>query len=245
MKLTNRNNYPDALYQAVKNDSYDKGECDFSVTELLKPSRQWALQKIHQDELIEDIEDRLWSLYGQIAHLILERANKRDFAEERLFVEVDGSVISGQIDTLSLDDGTLSDWKFTTSYSFIKGKPAKEEWTWQLNMQRYLLWFNGYKDVESLKIVGLLRDWQKSKAKLDSSYPQNPIAYHDIKVLGLDYVEKYIIHRKDSHLRALKELPKCTAKETWNGRRCESWCSVKLYCQQYQSAIKTGILEEI
>lgn len=239
MKLSNKRGYPQALYDAIKNDSYTKGRADFSVTELLKPSRQWVLQLKHSEELVEDVEDRLWSLYGQVVHLILERANRKDFAEERLFVSVNEKILSGQIDTLSLDDGTLSDWKFTSSFGFSKGMKPKDEWIQQLNMQNFLLNKNGY-HPKKLQIVGLLRDFQLSKAKFDPKYPKHPVMIQEIPMWSLEDTENFIIERMKSHRQAMEILPNCTPKETWGSRRCQDYCNVSKFCDQYKSACQTG-----
>lgn len=243
MEITNRFNLPQALVDAVKNDPYNKGSADFSITELLTPPRQRALKIKYKDQLTEDVSDRLWSLYGQIAHLILERANRRDFVEKRFFMDINGKVISGQIDTLCLDDGILSDYKLTAAYGFMGGRPPKDEWVAQLNMQRYLLWHNDYMNIRGLRIIGLLRDYQASKAKDDEKYPQHMVAYHDIPMWSMDVTKKVIIKRINLHLEAEKELPLCKVAETWRARRCAGYCSVAKFCDQYQSALSTGLLK--
>ena len=159
MKITNSLGLPEAIVKAVENDPYSKGDAEFSVTELLSPPRQRALRIAHKEELTEDVKDRLWALYGQIAHLILERANMNDLAEKRLFGEIEGVRVSGQFDTLCIEDGTLSDYKFTTVWGFKASTKPKVEWIAQLNMQLELLRQNGL-EAKSLRIVGLLRDWQ-------------------------------------------------------------------------------------
>jgi hypothetical protein len=75
MKISNRLGLPQAIVDAVSNDDYDRGEADISVTGLLAPPRQQALLEAHADDLVEDAADRLWSLFGQVGHGILERAN--------------------------------------------------------------------------------------------------------------------------------------------------------------------------
>lgn len=240
MKLTNKSNLPQALYDAVLNDAYSKQGADFSITELLKPPRQRALQIKHFDEIEEDVEDRLWALYGQVAHLILERANRKDLAEKRFFMSLGNMTISGQLDTLDLESGVLRDFKFTTVWGFMRGSPIKPEWIAQLNMQLELLRQNNL-DAKELQIVGLLRDYQKSKAK-ESRYPKNQIAILNIPLWERAQTIDFIMSRMEMHINALKELPNCDAEETWAGRRCKDYCSVSQFCSQYQQAKKTGIL---
>src|SRR5438067_8046262 len=162
MKLTNRNNYPDALMRAIARDPYSKGDSQFSITGLIAPARKRVLEKKHWDELEEDVEECVYRLLGQSAHVILERANIEDLAEKRFFIEVDGIKISGQVDALSLTSGILTDWKVTTVYKF-KTDEAAPEWIAQLNMQLEISRQNGL-DADRLQIVGILRDWSRAHA---------------------------------------------------------------------------------
>ncbi len=243
MKLTNRNNLPDALLRAVSNDPYNKGTCDFSITELLQPSRAWALTRRYKDDIEEDVEDRLWSLYGQIGHLILERANVADLAEKRFFASIGNHSISGQIDSLMIEGGVLSDFKFTTAWGFMKGRDPKPEWTAQLNMQLELLRQNGV-DAKQLRIIGLLRDHSKASAKKNKKYPQGMIAIQEIEMWERAKTIDFMISRIESHAKALKELPKCSGAETWSGRRCQDYCSVSTWCLQFQQSKQTGVLND-
>lgn len=224
MRITNRSNFPEALVKAVENDDYDKGKCDYSVTELLKPPRQTALAHLFKADMVDDVEDRLWSLYGQIAHLILERANMADLVEKRFFAEFelpDGRkfTVSGQVDTLSLIKGILSDWKFTTSWGFKLGKPAKPEWVAQLNMQLEILRRNGL-DANVLQIVGLLRDWSKLEALRTSDYPKKGIITVPIEIWSREQTTTFImdritIHENAKTVRSAADLPECTPEERW------------------------------
>ena len=74
--FTNRAELPQAIVDAVKNDSYSKGEADISVTELLLLPRLAALREKHANEIVEDESDRIWSLFGQAMHTVLERVNR-------------------------------------------------------------------------------------------------------------------------------------------------------------------------
>lgn len=236
MNYTNKHSLPDVLVRALTNDPYDKGTADFTVTELLKPSRQRALQKQYANELEEDVSDRLWSLYGQIGHSLLERAgSKNEITEKRYYGKFGGFSVSAQVDSLSVTDGVLTDWKFTTSYKFIAGKPKPEEYIWQLNMQRQILKQNNI-DVDGLQIVGMLRDWQIRKAQEDKKFPQTSICIMPIDVLSDEEVTKFIVARITSHLSHEMKLGACGKDEIWGGRRCKDYCSANKFCDQYQGA---------
>src|SRR3990167_5596923 len=49
MKLTNKQGLPQPLVEAVRNDSYGRGDADISVTQLLAPPRKVALIHEHAD----------------------------------------------------------------------------------------------------------------------------------------------------------------------------------------------------
>lgn len=238
MKITNKKSFPDAILRAVVNDDYSKGESDFSVTELLQPPRVRALTKKHFDELEEDVEDRLWSLYGQLIHTLLDRANVNDISEKRFFASFGDKIVSCQVDTLSISDGILSDYKFTTSWGFMANRPAKPEWVGQLNMQLEILRRNNH-DAKTIQIVGLLRDWQIRESKRSANYPRAQIAVMPIEIWPRDKTEAFILERIKMHLDAEINLPLCTADERWlkatgENTRCENYCLVSNYCQQFQ-----------
>src|SRR6202142_1696526 len=88
MKYTNKQNLPQPIVKAVTNDSYNSGDCDISVTSLLKPPQMLALERLHKDDLEEDVSDRIWSLLGQVIHGILERAEETAVAERRLYIDI-------------------------------------------------------------------------------------------------------------------------------------------------------------
>lgn len=234
MKLTNRYELPQAVVNAIANDPYDKQGADFSVTELIAPARARVLKMKHADELTEDVSDRLWSLYGQIAHGIMERGNAADLAEKRFFAKVGTKTLSGQIDTLSIEGEVLSDFKFTTVFGFMANKEPKEEWVQQLNMQLWLLRQNGL-DAKKLQIIGLLRDWRPGEAAKNKNYPSAQMAKMEIPMWSDEATLEFITERVLVHTDALENLPLCTPSETWGGKRCSSYCSVNTWCQQYKN----------
>jgi hypothetical protein len=243
MNLTNKYGYRRSIVRAIEKDPYTKGASDFSVTELLQPSRQWALKKQYQEKLTEDVDDRLWALFGTGVHRVLEEgADPRDLVEKRFFMKLANHTISGQIDLLEHDTLDLCDFKTSSVWAFMAGREAKDEWTAQLNMQLELLRFNGL-DAKKLFIIGVLRDHMESKASSDKKYPQMKIVEREIEMWPREKTIDFILSRIESHAKALKELPRCKASEAWAGRRCARYCIVNTYCDQYQGSKKTGLLE--
>ena len=170
MKFTNRFNLPDGLARAVMNDPYSKGDADFSVTELLDPPQMGALKHKHANEITEDVSDRIWSLLGQVAHGIIERAETEAIAERRLTMTISGKKISGAMDRFCNKAGLLSDYKLTTAWKF-KDHKLPEDFEIQQNCYVHLLRVNGI-EVKQSEIVGILRDWSKLEARRSQSYPQ-------------------------------------------------------------------------
>ncbi len=240
MKITNNKNLPRALVKAIEADDYDSGGSDFTATSLLKPSRQWALQKKYAKEITEDVEDLLYPLYGKLIHKIVEHSehNLLNKKEVRHFIEIDGFKISAQIDNLELFDGVLSDWKFCGVYQLKP--PAKPEWTHQLNIQNFCLSSNGI-GAKKLQVVALARDFSKIKAVTTKTYPQNACAIVPIEKFEHERTLDFIKLRIDSHQSALKKLPECGKEERWKfDMRCKAYCNVSKYCEQYQSTLKKG-----
>ena len=219
MRLTNRQNLPEAIVRAVSNDSYNAGKSDISVTSLIAPPRIFALKKQHRGELVEDVADRIWSLIGQATHTVIERAkSETDLVEKRLFTEVEGWTISGQFDYWS--HGALIDWKTTSVWSVIHGD--KPEWEKQLNCLDYLCNRNGI-FVEKLQIIAILKDWSKMKARTDKGYPQKQVVVIDVPKWSEEQQREYLTERVRAHQSALKELPEC--EDRWE--RPSKWAVMK------------------
>ena len=173
MIITNHSKLPLAIERAVVNDPYDSSGSAISTTRLIAPPRIVALQKKHQNEIEEDVADRIWSLLGQSVHHIIERSaeNTNDISEVRLFYKDDditnGWTLSGQLDYLS-SEGELMDFKVTSAWSALDAMTkGKDEWEEQLNVLNFLCRKNPDKInnifVNNMFILAILRDWSKLK----------------------------------------------------------------------------------
>lgn len=212
MNLTNVHGLPQALVDAVRNDPYTGGG-DISVTKLIDAPQRRVLLKQYKDSIVEDVTERIWSLLGQAVHTILERANKSDVVEERLFAEVDGWKLSGQFDRMDLRGETLDDYKCTSTYKVMMSDMV--DWERQLNVLRWLAIQNGYK-VEKLRIIAILRDWRKADSKFKPEYPKQPVVTIDIPVWPLDETYQYIRNRISIHQAAeAGQVSLCSNEERW------------------------------
>lgn len=223
--LTNRLGLPDAMVRAVANDPYTRGTSDISVTQLIAPPFQRKLRE--GTDIEEDAADRIWSLLGQATHAILERAypgpherarsltlpelylsNGGWLREERIYTECDGWSVSGAFDVY--ERGVLKDYKVTSVWS-VKGE-TKKEWEQQLNLLRLIAHRNGLQ-VDGLQIIAILRDWSKTKAKVDRSYPQLPVAVVDIPLWTIAEADEYLKERVRLH-QSQQPQP-CSDEERW------------------------------
>lgn len=212
MRLTNRLSLPSSIVAAVSRDSYSRGDAHISVTTLVGPARKRMLEIVHGEELSEDVSDRIFALFGQAVHTVLERSDPDGQTEERLFIERHGWRISGQYDRVLVEDETCQDYKVSSTYAVKEG--AKPEWIAQLNLLKLLLANDG-QTITRLQAVVILRDWQKSKAQHTADYPQAPVVVMDVPLWPAEQTEAYILARLTAHADAQHVLPLCTAEERW------------------------------
>ena len=218
MKLSNNFNLPAPFARAAEKNTYEKGDSDYSVLELLQPPRLRQLVKRHDDEITEDVSDRLWVLMGTVAHDILERAGEegQELTEERLYAMVAGKKIGGKLDSLCLTSGLLTDYKVTSVWSYILGN--KPEWTRQLNSYAFLARENGHK-VESLEIFAMFRDWSESRSLGSNDYPKTNCLRIPVTLWTHDEAQIHLAGRVLAHETASacpdKDLAPCTPEERW------------------------------
>jgi hypothetical protein len=203
--ITNKYNLPDAIVKAIENDDYTKGNADYSVTGLLKPGYMNSLYQQHKGEIIEDASDRIYSLMGKLMHLLFERAGDTVETEKRLYANIYGAKISGQIDVLN--GSTIQDYKFVTVY---KAKDT-DEYEKQLNMYRYLCLMNGI-ETDKLEVVLIFRDWSKMKAQRESNYPQSQVIVKSLPIWDDITTYTFISER----IKAQKDATPCTDAERWS-----------------------------
>lgn len=204
----NQGNLPNALYAAIcnVNAKYDKGNADYSVTQLIDSPRISELRKKHWNEIEENAEDLIWRFFGSIAHEII--ANQPDWNvlhEERMYSELDGITISGCPDYFN--GITIDDYKITSKYSIANG--VKDEWIKQLNVYRYILADNKW-NPEKLQITAICRDAGKDDPK---------VVILPVEMWTLEQAETYIRTRIQLHEQAKQILPFCTEEERWYSER--------------------------
>ena len=211
MNLTNIHNLPEALVAAVRNDSYVGGG-DISTTKLIDAPQRRVLYQQYKDFVVEDVSERIWSLMGQSIHHVLERADSNSITEERLYMEVNGWKLSGQLDRLSLSEKVLDDYKMCSTYK----RDGDPQWEYQLNVLDALCRANGYV-VDELRVIAIFRDWQKSKSLRDPTYPQTNVKVINVRKWSAQEQDDYILQRVKLHQAAVAgEVALCTDEERWH-----------------------------
>lgn len=212
MIITNKFNLPKHLYDILAKDEYDPGESDYTVTGLIDSPRVLQLKQRHGDEIIMDVSEMIWSLFGNSLHgYLADRAPDRCISEVRYFREIFGKKVSGQIDLW--DDGTLFDYKCTSVWSVIfKSKYAL--WEQQLNTYAYLMGI----EPEKLIISAFFRDWMEGK-KNQHDYPDANVQMIEFPVWKPGVARSFIAKRVALHMKNERksddELTLCTPEEMW------------------------------
>jgi len=223
-KWTNRHNIDPAIAQAVMNDDYELVG-DISVTGLIRPPQIAALEVQHEDEIEQDVSDGLWRLLGQSMHQVLQTGRLAGaIQEKRLVVEVNGWKVSGAFDIYYDDSNTIKDFKVTSVWSYIFG--GRAEWQAQVNLYAYLAEQNGIQ-VDELKIVMLLRDWNKSGLQGNVDYPPIPFVEVGISKWPSEFTQRFLEERVTLHQSAREgTYPPCTDEERW--AQPETWAVQKV-----------------
>ena len=240
MKITNKYNLPEPVVKSLSHDSYDRGKSNRSVTQLIDSPRISVLRRQHDEEMSEDVSQKLWSVLGTAVHNMFEKGAEDTafISEQRWFTSHDGGWrISGAIDLVEVNDkaktSIVSDYKSTSVWSVIY---EKQEWHNQLNAYAWLLrhtemepdpleeehrYFPDY-TVNKLQIIAVLRDWKENDLKRNGgNYPKAPIMVIDIPTWSPEEQDRYMEERIALHDEAEYayltggRLPACSEKEQW------------------------------
>lgn len=295
MKLKNKYNLPVTIIDAIhaQQAAYSKGEAYKSITGLMTPPRIAILTQQHYKELSEDVSDSVWRLMGSAVHVVLDSGNRNShIKEERIFVEMDGKIISGALDVQEITDFgvEITDYKVTKAMSVMEGSFKTESWTEQLNCYAELVEQDKNLPVTALKVCAILRDHDQRQADTRQGYPEAPIHMVDIEIWEPEKRREFIRSRLSEHVEAEEVyqatgiLPKCTEEDQWkrgdkwavmpsstakrakrvfdnedqareladtdkkyvvehrpaSAIRCERYCAVAPFCDQYQEENKNG-----
>lgn len=221
MKLTNELNLPQPFVDAASSD-YKYTDKRYSVTSVLKGTREAILQRRHSEEIETDVSEMVWAIFGSAVHKILEQSEETadQLKENWLSVEVqNGYELSGIFDLYDDATGTVTDYKTATVWKFIYKE--FDDWRTQCLAYVWLLRKIGF-NARRGEIVGMLKDHSKTKAKTDHTYPQYPV-----QCVGWNFTDKDL-KEFESWLKAKfaeieqseklsdDDLPLCSDVERWH-----------------------------
>ena len=250
MQITNNLNLPAAFVHAVSTERHNAPHC-YSATTLNKGAKEIVLTDRHYDEITVDASEQIWAVWGTAVHALLESEKDDNFHEERFKVAVGNSWVTGQVDSYDMERGIINDWKTASVWKVQFADFAG--WRAQGLTYAWLLTKSGL-EVKKCRFVALLKDYSKTKAKHDASYPQSPVFVYEFDVTAEDLAatEARIISKVTEIENAYKlgddDIEPCTLEERWadgekyavmkNGRKT----AVKLFDNQQDAEAYAGEL---
>lgn len=221
MKITNKTNLPKPLYDMAKRD-YTYTDKRYSVTSLLKPTRQLLLTRRHDSEIEQDCSEMIWMLFGQATHKVLEEKGDAVelFKEEKLTVQLEnGYTVSGILDLYDIDAGVVTDYKTASVWKVML--KDYEEWRKQGMMYAWLLTKNGL-PCNKVVFYAILKDWSKPESRRKHEYPSQPVVRVEFDVTdeSLAEIDRYIRDKMGDVIACESlpddQLPMCPADDRWN-----------------------------
>jgi hypothetical protein len=186
--------------------------------------------------------DQLWMTFGTAVHSILENGFREMTGEERGEMNVEqrlttsfetpyGPVtLSGTPDVV-YGGKKIDDWKATKEYQVKKLMAASREGAW--NGDDYFIQQNVYRaiwypEVERMRLVCIVKDWAERSAV-------KPVEYITVPVGDTEYVKMWVAARLNRFMEVEshpEKLVDCAEKDTWGGKKCAKYCSVRGVCPQ-------------
>lgn len=238
MVITNTTNIPLTLAVWAVNDKYDYNPdpAYFSVTSLLKPTRQIILQKrVNASKLSTDVSDFLSRAMGTSIHDSIEKAWTENCKKNLVALGVKENVaerfkVNPKPEDLKEGDipvyleqravKEFNGYKIGGKYDFIMDgllhdnkSTTTMKWTKGSSDEDYKLqgslyrWLNPDKITEDfIRINFVFTDWSKLSAMKDSSYPQQKAAFRDIPLLSISDTEKWL-SEKLAQITKYKDAP--------------------------------------
>ena len=231
-QITNKKQYSEVLVNAIKHATKEyqsgRGETDYSCTQLIDDPTVRRMSILFKDEIVEDVDDLYFTIFGSILHKILEdNAGETDTPEQRWFLDVNGKTVSGQGDHLAAD-GVMSDYKYTSVFK-IKKKQANVEWERQLNVLKYLAESSG-DEITKLQIIAYPKDWRKSESMRTEDYPTKETVI-EFPIWSTkdaeDYIERQVeLHKEADLIDDPEKLPICSDEARWKDE--DKWAVKKV-----------------
>ena len=217
MKITNKLNLPEGFVKAVSTEKYNQPD-SLSATTLIQGIKQIILTERHWEELEDDVADRIWAIWGQAVHSLLEIEGENDFTEQKMSFKIGKIAVTGTIDNYDMKHGVICDYK-TASINKVRFKDFND-WYLQGMIYAWLLTKNNF-PVSRCRFIALLKDHSKSEAMRDYQYPKEPVYIYEFPVTpqALFKIGVFIKNKVDEYQRynALDDnvIPPCSPVERW------------------------------
>ena len=175
-----------------------------------------------------DASDSVWAVFGTAVHSIMEKQDTNTIKEEFYSVDVLNSKVTGRVDSYDPETKTLHDFKTASCYKVIY--QDFDDWKKQGLIYSWLMKKCGV-EVKACEFIALLKDHSKSKARIDSNYPQLPTYIYRFDVIAedLEEIEKFIYSKVEQLEAESKledsELAPCTNEERW--ATADKWAIMK------------------
>lgn len=214
MFIANKRNYPKLIVDSVVSelDRYDKGDADYSVTDIIGSPLPRILKERHKAELTVDVDRLMFMFYGSMAHAVLERLEE-DYIilkEHRMFLKVNSITLSGCLDVVYKHKGIirLDDLKFTSKG--VANEPAKTTWKRQANLYRFMLKETKGIDADELGILAYFRNSTMYEQKCG----RIPITkFSDEQVMV--FLERQIALHRLMDDPIVAQISECTPDDRW------------------------------
>ena len=218
MKITNKLNLPYGLVKAVSTERHNAENC-ISATTLLQGVKQIILTERHFDELEDDVSERIWAIWGQAVHSLLEHEGENDFTELEMSHKVGNITVTGRIDNYDMMNGVICDYK-TASIWKVKLRDFTD-WELQGMIYAWLLRKNGF-EIKTCRFIALLKDHSKTDSLRDRRYPAKPVYVHEFPVTlaGIMKIDRFIKNRLHEYEASRKlhddKIEPCSPEERWD-----------------------------
>lgn len=220
MIITNKMNLPQS-FVSFSEQEYKLSANEYRVTSLLKGIRETILERRYNEQIEDDVSNRIWLILGTAVHSILEQQEEQDheIKETRLTIDIDEYKLSGQFDLYDAKAKRITDYKTCSVWKVVFGDYS--DWRRQLLIYAYMLKSIGF-EVNSAEIIAIIKDHSKRDAKFKADYPKLPVTKITFRFSDKDFAEiESWLQEKFAEIKRCEslsddELPLCTPEERFN-----------------------------
>lgn len=214
--------YPEYLIKAVSGDRYEPRADRMSVTRLIGPPLIRTLEMLHYDDIVEEVEDKLWALDGIGFDHIMKKFSQWGLTNIKLEVPfpVHKLTVVAKLDYYDVLNYILADLKRTSVWSIQDAlQHGKSDWNKQLNVYDRLLYqIAPQLEVKGLQIHAFARDWRPVEKLRYNDYPKK-VEIFDIPRWSREQQMDYIDAQLQDHIQHPER--ECTSKEKW--QKLDKW----------------------